>query len=80
MNQIAHTPRQLGQILKGQRKNQQLTQVEAARVVGLYQKTISKLEHAPESATIDSLFKLLSALNLELVVQSRLQKSTDREW
>ena len=80
MSTAAHTPRQLGQILKGQRKLQQLTQKEAARQVGLLPKTISKLELAPETATIESLFKLLSALRLELVVRPKSQESSSKEW
>lgn len=80
MKTMAHTPKQLGQILKGQRKLQQLTQKEAARQVGLLPKTISKLELATETATIESLFKLLSALQLELVVRSRSQQSSSKEW
>lgn len=80
MNYTAHTPKQLGQVLRGQRKSQKLTQKEAAQVVGLLPKTISKLELATETATIESLFKLLSALQLELVVRSKSQESPTREW
>ena len=80
MNYAAHTPRQMGQILRGQRKSQELTQKEAARVVGLLPKTISKLELATETATIESLYKLLSALQLELVVRSKSSESPGSEW
>ncbi len=80
MNYTAHTPTQLGQVLRGQRKSQKLTQKEAAQVVGLLPKTISKLELATETATIESLFKLLSALQIELVVRSKSQESPNREW
>jgi HTH-type transcriptional regulator/antitoxin HipB len=80
MNYAAHTPKQLGQVLRGQRKSQKLTQKEAAQVVGLLPKTISKLELATETATIESLFKLLSALQLELVLRSKSQESPTREW
>lgn len=80
MSVTAHTPKQLGQILKGQRKLQQLTQKEAAEQVGLLPKTISKLELAPETATVESLFKLLSSLRLELVVRSKSQESSGKEW
>lgn len=80
MNYTAHTPTQLGQVLRGQRKSQKLTQKEAAQVVGLLPKTISKLELATETATIESLFKLLSALQIELVIRSKSQESPNREW
>ena len=80
MNYTAHTPKQLGQVLKGQRRSKRLTQKKAAQVVGLLPKTISKLELATKTATIESLFKLLSALELELVVRSKAQESPNREW
>lgn len=76
----AHTPKQLGQVLKGQRRSQQLTQKQAAQIVGLLPKTISKLELATATATIESLFKLLSALELELAVRSKSDQSRNREW
>lgn len=80
MNYTAQTPTQLGQILRGQRKSQQLTQQDAAKSVGLLPKTISKLELAPETATIESLFKLMSALQLELVVRTKSTEASAREW
>lgn len=80
MDYTAYTPRQLGQTLRGQRKSQQLTQIDAAKIVGLLPKTVSKLELATETATIESLFKLLSALQLELVVRSRSPDVQAREW
>lgn len=82
MKTTAHTPRQLGHILRGQRKSQALTQQTAAEIVGLLPKTISKLELATETSTIASLYKLLSALELELelVVQSKSQASSSKEW
>lgn len=80
MKATAHTPKQLGQILKGQRKSQALTQKKAADMVGLLPKTISKLELDTDTSTIESLYKLLSALQLELVVQTKSQASSSREW
>ncbi|MDQ3003554.1 MAG: helix-turn-helix domain-containing protein [Fibrobacterota bacterium] len=63
------TARQLAQALKGWRKSRRLTQAEAAGRVGLRPKTISALESKPEPSTLGSLFKLLSALELELVIR-----------
>ena len=80
MNTAAYTPRQLGQVLRGHRKSRQLTQKETADVVGLLPKTVSRLELATGSASIKSLFKLLSALQLEVVVRSKPQESPSSEW
>jgi HTH-type transcriptional regulator / antitoxin HipB len=79
MDYTVYTPRQLGQVLKGQRSTQDLTQVEVATSVGLLPKTVSKLERDPDTATLESLFKLLSALQLELVVRSKSTSSAS-EW
>lgn len=80
MSTAANTPKQLGQVLRGWRKSKRLTQQQAADFVGLLPKTISKLELNPETATIESLFKLLSALELELVVGSKSESSSRKEW
>lgn len=80
MNYTIHTPKQLGQVLKGQRKSQQLTQQEAAKTVGLLPKTISRLELDTKTATVESLFKLLSALQLELVIRSKATEPSGSEW
>ncbi len=59
-------PNQLAVILKSFRKSRKLTQAEAADKTGLLPKTVSLLENNPDRCTLDSLFKLLSALDLEL--------------
>jgi len=79
MENTIHTPRQLGQILKGQRSTRHLTQAEVATRVGLLPKTVSKLERDPDTATLESLFKLLSSLQLELVVRPKPSSSAS-EW
>ena len=77
------TPIQLGQKLKGRRKELELTQQEAGKRVGLLPKTISTLELTPEKCSISSLLKLLSALELEIVLQpkgSETDKTEQPEW
>lgn len=71
MDYPVKTPRQLGQILRGQRKSRGLTQDAAATRVGLLPKTISKIEDDPSSSTVASLFKLLAALDMEITVRDR---------
>ena len=80
MNTSAHTPKQLGQLLKGQRKARKLTQKEAGQQVGLLPKTISKLELDTATSSIESLFKLLSALDLELNLRTKSPASSGKEW
>ena len=87
MNQIIATPAQLSLVLRSVRKSQALSQVETGRRVGLLQKTVSALENHPESVTIESFFKLLSALELEMQlslkkseIDSNLTKADRGEW
>jgi HTH-type transcriptional regulator/antitoxin HipB len=80
MSYTVHTLEQLGPVLKGLRKEQNLTQKEVGAAVDMLPTTVSKLELEPDTATVDSLFKLLSALQLEVVLQSRQQESSTREW
>lgn len=69
------TTRQLAQALKGWRKSRDLTQAEAAGRVGMRPKTISALESEPDPSTLGSLFKLLSALDLELAIRPKSKGS-----
>lgn len=68
---MALTTYQLAQVLRGYRKACGLTQREAAARGGLLQKTVWALETAPEKAAVESLFKLLGALNVELVLRAK---------
>jgi HTH-type transcriptional regulator/antitoxin HipB len=74
------TPRQLGAVLQGCRKTRQLTQAQAGERVGLPQKEISKLEMDPSNTTLARVFKLLSALDLEIVVRERGSADNTSEW
>ncbi len=66
MMYLVTTTHQLAMALKIARKTLGLTQAQAGALVGLLPKTISALENHPESCSVDSLLRLLSALNLEL--------------
>ena len=82
MDSTAYTPQQLGQALRGHRNAKNLTQKEAAALVGLLPKTVSNLELTPGRSTVDSLFKLLSALELEMVIRPKSGRSDSDppEW
>lgn len=83
MKSRAATPDQLAAILKGRRRTMGLTQQQAGSRVGLLQKTISSFETDPSGRSIASLYKLLAALELELVLEPRTGRRTDdsgSEW
>lgn len=72
---LALTPSQLAQVVRGYRRARGLTQHQAAARGGLLQKTVSALETAPDRAAIESLLKLLAALDVELVLRDKLAGS-----
>ncbi|PLX33541.1 MAG: transcriptional regulator [Ignavibacteria bacterium] len=78
MQYCIRTPDQLGLALRVRRKGLQLTQAEAAESIGMLQKTVSRLELDPKTAMVDSLFDLLSALDLEIVLQEK-QRTVSNE-
>lgn len=82
MDSLVLTNRQLALALKARRKELGLTQREAASRVGLLPKTISAMESRPERASVESLFKYLSALNMEMYLHRKEEtpKAGEGEW
>ena len=74
------TPQQLGAVLQGFRKQRGLTQAQVARTSGLLQSAVSELELDSTTASLNRIFKLLAALDLELVVRSRGASPKVSEW
>jgi HTH-type transcriptional regulator / antitoxin HipB len=72
------SPESLGAALRAFRKEKGLNQTEGGKPTGVDQATVSKIERGGP-ARLDTLFRLLAALDLELVVQKR-QKPHSGEW
>jgi len=71
MDYPIRTPAQLGQVVKGLRKAHGLTQAAVAERMGSLQGKVSALEAGPGKASVERLFRLLSVLELELVLRER---------
>ena len=69
----------LGYLLKDARKKRNLTQSEMGRLVGLEQAVISRIEQGRHALRVDTLFKLLSALNYEILLQPREESVRQKE-
>jgi HTH-type transcriptional regulator/antitoxin HipB len=61
---------QLHLILTGFRKANNLTQAALARKLGITQQSYAKLEANPGSASVERLFKVLCALEVDLVLRA----------
>jgi HTH-type transcriptional regulator/antitoxin HipB len=77
MTQLARTPKQLGVILRRQRRLANLTQTDLGRRVGLRQATISEIEGGHRTTRIGTICDLLAALDLELTINRRSKSSPD---
>ena len=75
MNHIARTPKQIGEIVRRRRQALKQTQVQMGKQVRLRQATISKLETGEPGTRLSTLFDVLAALDLELVIRSRTKSS-----
>lgn len=69
--------KQLSSYLKDARITQKLSQGKVAAKVGIRQDTVSSFEQHPDSTKLETFFKILSALNLELTVTPRNSDITD---
>lgn len=74
MNTIARTPRQLGNSIREKRRKLALSQEQLAAKAGVRQMTISDLENTG-TARLETVLRILAALDLELVVRTRTKSS-----
>jgi HTH-type transcriptional regulator/antitoxin HipB len=70
MDTASRTPQQLGNDLRRYRKRRELTQAQLGSRIGKRQATVSTLERAG-NGTLDTLFAVLSALDLEISIRPR---------
>lgn len=74
METIARTPLQLGNSIRERRRKLGLSQEQLAAKIGLRQRTISDVENAG-TARLDTLLRVLAALDLEIVIRTRTRGS-----
>ncbi|MBP6121657.1 MULTISPECIES: helix-turn-helix domain-containing protein [Providencia] len=75
--------RQLSAYMKDVRETKKLSQSKVASKVGIRQDTVSNFELSPDSTKLETFFKILSALNLELDIKPRNESgssNTDSGW
>lgn len=77
MPPIVRNAKQLGDAVRRHRRALSLTQGDVARKARLRQPTVSALESGSPGMRLDTVFAVLAALELEIVVQPRTQASPD---
>lgn len=73
---FARSANQLGRLVRLSRQKQGLTQTQLGELAGQRQEMISKIETGQASIKLKTLFDVLAALRLELVVQPSSLSST----
>jgi len=76
MEQLGRTARQLGAIVRRQRRRRGLSQGELGSKIQFRQATISSLEAGESRTQLRTLLDVLAALDLEIVVRPRTKGST----
>jgi len=63
---LIHSPNDLAQYYRDQRKQRNISQTHIAEEIVMRQDTVSKFENKPDNVRLDTLFRLLAALELEM--------------
>ena len=77
---LIHSPADLAQYYRDQRKQRGMSQVAVAEEIAVRQDTVSKFELRPDNVRLDTLFRLLAALDMELHITPKGQSdAVDRQ-
>lgn len=68
---LTHSPRDLALFVISQRKKLKLSQAAVGALVGLKQATVSAFENKPESSKLDTIFRILSAVGLDIYIEDK---------
>jgi HTH-type transcriptional regulator / antitoxin HipB len=71
MTSLVRTPKQLGEAIRRYRQLAKLNQAQLASKAGLRQATVSEVEGGNAATRIETISKLLAALDLELTIAPR---------
>ena len=81
MKQRVYSPKSLGIALRRARKLKKLNQKQAGLPFNIEQSTISSIEQGAAGTRVETLFRMLAALDLEMVIQTKQKPpQTAEEW
>lgn len=73
MNKTLRSNKELGEAIRSLRKKQQLKQIDLARKASVRQALISDIENGINATRLDTLLKILAALNMDLAIVPRVR-------
>ncbi len=79
MEQIIYSPQALGKAIARQRNAKNLSQKEAGSAFKLEQSTVSSIEGGAPGTRLETLFRMLAALDLEMVIRP-IQTNNKESW
>lgn len=71
MRELARDPKQIGNLIRGERKRKAMSQKELASRAGLRQASVSAIENGSPTTKLQTLLAVLSTLGLEFQISSR---------
>jgi len=77
MGKVIRSNKDLGAAIRLARKDQNLRQVDVARKASVRQALVSDLENGATTARLDTVMKVLAALDLDLSIISRRKTDFD---
>lgn len=77
---LVHEPKDLALLVRTHRKKIKLSQSALAMRVGLKQQTISAFEQNAGHAKVSTLFRILSAVGLDIMITLKDHETAKNEW
>lgn len=78
---LIHSPRDLALLVVSQRKKLSLSQAAVGDLIGIKQATVSAFENRPENTKMDTVFRILAAVNLDIYSLAKDKILTGKdEW
>ena len=78
---IARSTKELALLISSHRKKLKLSQAQVGKLAGLKQQTLSEFERNPEGTKLSTLFRILSAVNLNIkIVIPEEANPTPTQW
>lgn len=82
MEQLIYSSKSLGNAIKRQRKSKKLSQQEAGSLFKLDQTTVSSIEQGAPGTRLETLFRMLAALELEMIIRPKkmIRNKNEENW